>query len=265
MKTRILAMIILTIAALCLLLGLTIGRNKTSNNDNIMKAETVYSTKVAERVLNLIILDESGSMSGLEKVSVDGVNETIQTIKSSYEQLPEQKQLMTFVTFSDMYGKPYRKRFELADISTVDTYQLSEYQPGGTTPLYDTMGDTLTELEKVATENDIVLVTIITDGYENSSREYDAEKIRELVKRLDEKDWVFTYIGANQDAILEARKIGINNAMNYDADEDGTREMWEKEKRSRTFFMQKARVGTMKSRLKSDYFINEENDTRNDK
>ena len=230
-----------------------------------MKAETVDSTKVAERVLNLIILDESGSMSGLEKVSVDGVNETIQTIKSSYEQLPEQKQLMTFVTFSDKYGKPYRKRFELADISTVDTYQLSEYQPGGTTPLYDTMGNTLTELEKVATENDIVLVTIITDGYENSSREYDAEKIRELVKRLDEKDWVFTYIGANQDAILEARKIGINNAMNYDADEDGTREMWEKEKRSRTFFMQKARVGTMKSRLKSDYFINEENDTRNDK
>ena len=254
----------LTIVALSILLGLTIGRKKTENNEN-MKTEEVDSTKVADRVLNLIILDESGSMSGLEKVSVDGVNETIQTIKSSYEQLPEQKQLMTFVTFSDKYGKPYRKRVELAEISTVDTYLLSDYQPGGTTPLYDTMGDTLTELEKVATENDIVLVTIITDGYENSSREYDAEKIRALVKRLDEKDWVFTYIGANQDAILEARKIGINNAMNYDADESGTREMWEKEKRSRTFFMQKARVGTMKSRLKSDYFINEENDTRNDK
>ena len=254
----------LTIVALSLLLGLTIGRKKTENKEN-MKTETVDSAKVADRILNLIILDESGSMSGLEKVSVDGVNETIQTIKSSYEQLPDQKQLMTFVTFSDKYGKPYRKRFELADISTVDTYLLSEYQPGGTTPLYDTMGETLTELEKVATENDIVLVTIITDGYENSSREYDAEKIRALVKRLDEKDWVFTYIGANQDAILEAREIGINNAMNYDADESGTREMWEKEKRSRTFFMQKARVGTMKSRLKSDYFINEENDTRNDK
>ena len=254
----------LTIVALSILLGLTIGRKKTENNEN-MKPETVDSTKVADRVLNLIILDESGSMSGLEKVSVDGVNETIQTIKSSYEQLPEQKQLMTFVTFSDKYGKPYRKRFEMADISTVDTYQLSEYQPGGRTPLYDTMGETLTELEKVATENDIVLVTIITDGYENSSREYDAEKIRALVKRLDEKDWVFTYIGANQDAILEARKIGINNAMNYDADESGTREMWAKEKRSRTHFMQKARVGTLKSRMKSDYFINEENDTRNDK
>ena len=264
MKTRILMIIGLTLVALSIFLGLTIGRKKTENNE-IMKTETVDSTKVAERVLNLIILDESGSMSGLEKVSVDGVNETIQTIKSSYEQLPEQKQLMTFVTFSDKYGKPYRKRFELADISTVDTYLLSDYQPGGTTPLYDTMGDTLTELEKVAIENDIVLVTIITDGYENSSREYDAEKIRTLVKRLDEKDWVFTYIGANQDAILEAKKIGINNAMNYSADEKGTREMWAIEKKSRTYFMQKARVGTLKSRMKSDYFINEENDTRNDK
>ena len=172
---------------------------------------------------------------------------------------------MTFVTFSDKYGKPYRKRFELADISTVDTYLLSDYQPGGTTPLYDTMGDTLTELEKVATENDIVLVTIITDGYENSSREYDAEKIRALVKRLDEKDWVFTYIGANQDAILEARKIGINNAMNYDADEDGTREMWEKKKLYRSRFMESARIGTCRSRLKAGYFSNEEKETPNDK
>ena len=264
MKARLTMIISLTLVALALLLGLRIGRKKT-NNSETMKTETVDSTKVADRVLNLIILDESGSMSGLEKVSVDGVNETIQTIKSSYEQLPEQKQLITFVTFSDKYGKPYRKRFELADISTVDTYQLSEYQPGGTTPLYDTMGDTLTELEKVATENDIVLVTIITDGYENSSREYDAEKIRELVKRLDEKDWVFTYIGANQDAILEARKIGINNAMNYDADEDGTREMWEKEKVYRSRFMESARIGTSRSRLKAGYFSNEEKDTPNDK
>ena len=144
MKARLLMIIGLTIVALALLLGLTIGRKKTNNNE-IMKTETVDSTKVAERVLNLIILDESGSMSGLEKVSVTGVNETIQTIKSSFEQLPQQRQLLTFVTFSDKYGQPYRTRFELSDISTIDSYDMSEYQPGGTTPLYDTMGETLTQ------------------------------------------------------------------------------------------------------------------------
>ena len=263
MKARLTMIISLTLVALALLLGLRIGRKKT-NNSETMKTETVDSIKVAERVLNLIILDESGSMSGLEKVSVTGVNETIQTIKSSYEQLPQQQQLLSFVTFSDKYGKPYRTRFEFADISTIKSYDMSEYQPGGTTPLYDTMGQTLTQLEKVATENDLVLVTIITDGYENSSREFDREKINKLIKRLDEKDWVFTYIGANQDAILEARKIGISNAMNYDADERGTREMWEKERRSRTYFMERARVGTPKSRLKSNYFENEEKNTRDD-
>jgi hypothetical protein len=162
------------------------------------------------------------------------------------------------VTFSDKFGKPYRTRIELADISTVEDYQMSEYQPGGTTPLYDTMGETLTQLEKVATENDLVLVTIITDGYENSSREYDSEKINTLIKRLDEKDWVFTYIGANQDAILEAGKMGIRNAMNYNSTEAGTREMWEREKRSRENFMTGARRGESVKSLKEGYFEKEE-------
>ncbi len=57
-------------------------------------------TAAIKRVHNLIILDESGSMYGLEKVSVGGVNETIQTIKEAYYANPEQKQLLTMVTFS---------------------------------------------------------------------------------------------------------------------------------------------------------------------
>ena len=264
MKARLLMIIGLTIVALALLLGLTIGRKKNTNGETL-KTENVDSTQIADRVLNLIILDESGSMSGLEKVSVDGVNETIQTIKTSYEQLPEQEQLLTFVTFSDMGESFCRTKLKLAPISQVNEFKPSDYQPNGCTPLYDTMGLTLTELEESATDSDIVLVTIITDGHENSSRRYDADKIKELIKRLDEKDWVFTYIGANQDAILEAGKIGINNAMNYSADEEGTREMWEKERNSRTYLMQRARGGVPKSRLKSDYFTNEEKDTRNDK
>ena len=81
--------------------------------------------------------------------------------------------------------------------------------------------------------------------------------VNALVKRLDEKDWVFTYIGANQDAVLEAGKIGIHNAMNYDADERGVREMWKKENSSRLRFMEGARTGTAKERLKRGYFENE--------
>ena len=220
-----------------------------------------------ERIYNLIILDESGSMHGLEKMCVDGVNETIQTIKAAAESNPEQKQMFSFVTFSGL-GRdvpPYRVHTLLAEISQVKEFQMESYRPNGNTPLWDTMGKALTELERVVTDNDLVLVTIITDGYENASREYSGKMIHDMVERLDHEGWVFAYIGANQDAILEARKMGINNAMNYNADEEGTREMWEKERNSRTYFMQRARGGVPKSRLKSDYFTNEEKDTRNDK
>ena len=215
------------------------------------------TNKIAKRVLNLIILDESGSMCGLERTSVNGVNETILTIKSSYEQLPEQEQFLTFVTFSDSGDSFCRTKLKFAPISMVGEFKPSDYQPYGCTPLYDTMGLTLTEMERFATESDIVLVTIITDGYENSSRKYNVENIKALVSRLDEKDWVFTYIGANQDAIIEAGKMGIRNAMNYRSDEAGTREMWEQEKKARMNFMEGTRSGVSVKRLKDGYFKEE--------
>ena len=254
MKLRIIIIIALTVAAVALFLGLRFSNSRERNQkkENIMTHTD--TTKIANRVLNLIILDESGSMHGLEKASVDGVNETIQTIRSSYEQLPEQEQLLTFVTFSYRGESFYRTKVKLAPISEVSEFKPEDYQPHGSTPLYDTMGLSLTEMEEFATDSDIVLVTVITDGYENSSRNYDVEKIRTLVSRLDEKDWVFTYIGANQDAILEAGKMGIRNAMNYNSTEAGTREMWEREKRSRENFMTGARRGESVKSLKEGYF-----------
>ena len=81
MKTRILMIVILTVAAIGLLVGLMAGKRNIPNEN----PDNADSTKIADRVLNLIILDESGSMHGLEEVSVSGVNETIQTIRSSYE------------------------------------------------------------------------------------------------------------------------------------------------------------------------------------
>jgi uncharacterized protein YegL len=253
MKTRIVIIIALTIIAVALLIGFRV--RKHINNKPMVQTDT---TLIAKRVLNLIILDESGSMRGLERTSVDGVNETIQTIKGSYEQFPEQNQLLTFITFSSRGDSDYRTQFNLCHISKVEEFNYSNYVPNGGTPLYDTMGKALTELEKEATDSDIVLVTIITDGYENSSYEYNQESIKALISRLDEKDWVFTYIGANQDAILEAGKMGIRNAMNYDANVDGTREMWEREKKYRSSFLDGARIGVSKKRLKSDYFVDKE-------
>lgn len=219
--------------------------------------ETQESKKIAEKIYNLIILDESGSMSGLEKMSVDGVNETIQTIKATAQTHPEQKQMFSFITFSGL-GRdvpPYRIHTLLSEISEVQEFPLRSYCPRGNTPLWDTMGIALTTLERKVTDSDLVLVTIITDGFENASREYDGKMIHELVTRLDQKGWVFTYIGANQDAVLEAQKLGIRNSLNFDADVEGTRRMWEKEKSSREMFYSRAQSSSLYDKiLKEDYF-----------
>ena len=254
MKTRILIIIMLTIAALSLLLGLKIGR-KHSESKVIENAPV--DTLIAKRVFNLIILDESGSMNSIKDVSVCGVNETLQTIRAAYEEYPQQQQYVTFATFS---GEPRREdnfcrvKRELQSISDVTELAIEEYIPNGSTPLWDAMGILLVKLEGQVCQDDLVLVTIITDGYENSSVSYTSEKIRKLVSRLDEKGWVFTYIGANQDAALAAGRMGIRNSYNYSSDNEGTRKMFEKERGYRTRFYRNSRVGYERNRLKDGYF-----------
>ena len=140
--------ITLTIAALALLLGLKMGRK--NNNEQVQTDQVSADTLVAKRVYNLIILDESGSMEPIRKVSVDGVNETLKTIRSAYEEFPQQEQFVTFATFS---GSPHhsgnycRVKRGLQSITDVTNLKESEYIPNGGTPLWDTMGKLLTELE----------------------------------------------------------------------------------------------------------------------
>ena len=99
-----------------------------------------------------------------------------------------------------------------------------DYCPGGCTPLYDAMGITLNHLESVILPEDKVMATVITDGYENSSREYSGNTIKALVSRLRAKGWVLAYIGANQDAVEVARELNIKNALNFEATPDGMSE-----------------------------------------
>ena len=224
--------------------------------------QTTNATKanVAKRIFNLIILDESGSMHGLEKMCVDGVNETIQTIKNASKANPDQKQMFSFVTFSGsaMGELPIRVKTYLEEITKVEEFPVTAYAPNGCTPLFDAMGIALTELEKKVTDDDIALVTVITDGYENASRMYSQKAIQNLVSRLDERGWVFTYIGANQDAMYESSKVGIKNSLNFCADEEGMKKMWEKERRSRDMFYQKSSYKRMNDEdLKENYFNND--------
>ena len=69
------------------------------------------------------------------------------------------------------------------------------------------------------------LFVITTDGMENASRRYDYARVRDMIRRQQEKyGWEFLFLGANIDAAAEAKRFGIapERAANYHCDEEGT-------------------------------------------
>ena len=182
------------------------------------------------KVFNLIILDESGSMSCIERQALNGLNETLQTIRRAQDKFPEQEQLVSIVPFESGSIRLLRDKVSIKEVNDL---RPDEYNPGACTPLYDAIGFGINSIRKAVTDDDSVLVTIITDGEENSSEEYSGKAIATIIDELKKKGWMFTYIGANQDAVSVAMTINITNAMNFVQDDEGTKAMFEKERRSR--------------------------------
>ncbi len=185
------------------------------------------------RVFNLIILDESGSMNCIKRQALNGLNETLQTIRMAQDKYPEQEQLVSIVPFES--GNIRLLRDKVA-IKEVEDLKEGEYNPGGCTPLFDAIGFGLDSIKKDVAESDTALITIITDGEENASREYRGKAIATMIDEFKQKGWMFTYIGANQDAVKVAMSMNISNALNFDQSDEGTAEMFRRERKSRDRF-----------------------------
>lgn len=178
-----------------------------------------------KNIYNLIILDESGSMSSIERQAVSAVNETIQGVRNAQKANPQQNYYISLVVFEGDGVKGVKTVRDRVPVENINDIRPKEYRPGSCTPLYDAMGLSINALDRNTKKNDMVLVTIITDGMENSSSEYSDATIKGLVSRKRESGWTFAYIGANQDAIEVARELEIKNALNFEASEEGTEEM----------------------------------------
>ena len=174
---------------------------------------------------HLILLDASGSMSCIRRTALTGCNETIQSIRSMQTKHPDQEHYLTLVSFnSDAITNLILDNVPVAEVKELNE---SDYRPDSCTPLYDAVGLSILRLEKKITEADSsVLVTIITDGLENASSEFDANMLKKLVEKKKQSNWTFAFIGANQDEVMEADKIGIHNSMSFEQSETGTRKMF---------------------------------------
>lgn len=196
------------------------------------------------QVFNVIILDRSGSMETIRKAAVEGFNETLAGIKKAQEKFAEtQDHFVSLVTFC---GCSTQHVFDKTPAAEAQPLKLEDFQPCCTTPLYDAMGITLTAMRGYVKEieDSVVVVTIITDGMENSSREYSGTAIKELVERLRGEGWTFTYMGANQDSVEVAMKLSIRNSRNFDYSHEGTRASMGKDASTRMNFF--SRLSTMK-------------------
>ncbi len=170
-----------------------------------------------------IILDRSGSMSSVKDDTIGGFNNFL-----SEQQKIEGEAVLSLVQFDDQYETVYLDK----DINSAAKLTDATFQPRGMTALFDAVGRTINSVGarlSALTESerpDKVLLVIMTDGFENSSREFNAAKVGEMIKhQRDVYNWQFMFIGANQDAVLSAQEINIPAAaaLTYAANEKGTR------------------------------------------
>jgi uncharacterized protein YegL len=193
------------------------------------------------RIFNLIIIDESGSMCSIKKEAIDSVNETIQTIRSAQKKHEGQEHYVSLVTFNDDVKTVY----DCVNVDEVKELNAETYRPDCCTALYDAMGISITALQNKVAPQDKVLVTVITDGYENASKEYSGKAVKALVEEMKSKGWVFAYIGANHDVEAVASTISISNVMKFKATHKGTLDM--------TKILSRARMKLYDSMSKPDF------------
>ena len=213
----------------------------------IEKMEAKKQNFQKTQVFNVIILDRSGSMQSIRRAAVDGFNETLAGIKKAQEKFADtQDHFVSLVTFCDC---EIRNVFDKVPVVDAHPLTVEDYEPCCCTPLYDAMGFTLTAMYKHIKDMDdvAVVVTIITDGMENASKEYDGQSIKTLVETLRKEGWSFTYMGANQDSVKVAMSMSIRNARNFNYSNEGTRASMRKDTSTRmNFFSRLAQMKDMK-------------------
>lgn len=184
-----------------------------------------------KKVFNLIIVDESGSMCIIERQALMGLNETLETVQKMQQLHPEMEQRVTLITFDSSH-----RNFIFDNVPASHTRLLgsADYHPGGATPLYDAIGTGISRVNAIAQEGDSVLVTIITDGEENCSREFNLAMVKTLIEKQKKQGWTFTLIGTdNLDVKGMAGSMAIDNHLQFKEDAAGTKAMFARERLSR--------------------------------
>lgn len=219
--------------------------------------------------INLVafILDASGSMIGSEKFVCDTFNEQLKIAKEQ----EDQETLITMVSFSsDIFGQKNILNMSYANRPVDKVEEMTKWKCNGGTPLHDAVGNTIAKLRETVEQypdRDIsVLVNVITDGQENTSKEYKGTQIKKIVSDLEKKgNWSFTFLGADIDVFAEGQKIGMSgtsgrgNIMSFNKSSAGFRGATAKMSNGNARFYNNRTAGI---RNVSDFYGDDEEDDK---
>jgi hypothetical protein len=178
-----------------------------------------------QRALIAVLLDRSGSMESIKSDTEGGFNAFIAEQRKGSGSLDVRA---TLAQFDTAYEVVYSNR-PVADVPPL------QLQPRGMTALYDAVGQLITDVgaELAALPEDQrpgrVTVVVLTDGHENSSREWSHEAVSKVIAR-QERDyaWDFVFLGANMDAVEIGAKLGFapDKSLTYATDGDAVASAW---------------------------------------
>ena len=201
----------------------------------------------------VFILDRSGSMHGLEKDTIGGFNSVLERNKA----LPGDANITTI-----LFDHRYTILHDRQPIRSVAPITERDYSPAGMTALLDAVGQAIRKIDNVMahTAEDYragkVQFVIITDGLENASKEYSAQRVKQMIRDRQDKDgWDFLFLGANMDAIAVAEDMGIqaDRAVTAMADAPGVSLQYDAIAEANVSFRQtRERSASWKRRVEQD-------------
>jgi hypothetical protein len=164
-----------------------------------------------------IVLDESGSMYSCWDTTIAGFNEFVQGQRGA-----EASAGAGYLTLIKFDAPRIKTVFNNRPLNEVPLLDKINYTPNGGTNLLDAIGDAIESVNAILAaskkkDRPGVIITIMTDGAENSSTRYNNTKIKAMVAAAEKADWTFTFLGANIDAFAVGSTFGMNasNSVNY--------------------------------------------------
>jgi Mg-chelatase subunit ChlD len=212
--------------------GAGVSRRVTAANGNALKAAfNLHSSAIMNVNTNfkpkkvgtskhspthvVFVLDDSASMRDTRDATISGFNEFLATQKENKER--------TFVSLYKFDGDSVQAVFKKKDVNQVRDLNRESYNPDGMTNLYDAIGSVMNKVNRQLAKSkkkdrETVMICILTDGAENSSREFDSNTVKSMVELAEGSRWGFLFLGANINAFSLGQTLGFraDNTMQYD-------------------------------------------------